>query len=95
MIRQDSCNLKIGDIVYYARILPTTYTYEVVEMGIRTLGDSYFVGVEVGHDRHTYLLDYDSIENLVFIKRNDALKKVKEAQKNATPQKIEKDYEEY
>lgn len=87
--------LKKKDIVYYARIVPNTNIYDLCELKIRTVEESYFVGVDKS-DKHAYLLNYDSIGKTVFKDRKIALKVVQEAEKNRT--KIvsnESYYEEY
>lgn len=76
-------DLKKKDIVYYARIVPNTSIYDLCELKIRTVEDSYFVGVDKS-DKHAYLLNYDSIGKTVFKDRKTALKVAQEAEKNKT-----------
>lgn len=57
--------------------------------------ENYFVGVDT-HDKHAYLLGFNTIDDVVFEDRKQALNKVHVAEKN----KIELDsdtyyYEEY
>ena len=87
-------NLKKKDILYYARVIPYTGIYEVCELTVRTVEDTYFVGTDK-HDEHAYLFSYNAIGKTVFYNRKEALDLVKEAENNkvATPQ--ETDYEEY
>ena len=75
--------------VYYARIIPQTYIYEVCELIIRTIEDDYFVG-----DKHAYLLTYNDLDK-VFTKRTDALSVVKSAESKKPKVKSELFYEEY
>ena len=35
-----------GQIVYYARILPSVDIFEILELKIRTVEDDYFVGTD-------------------------------------------------
>ena len=88
-------NLKKKDILYYARIIPQTSIYDVCELSIRTIEDTYFVGTDK-RDKHAYLFSYNVIDKTVFHNRKDALKIVKEA-KNNKPKDIstETEYEEY
>ena len=79
--------------IYYARIIPQTYIYEVCELIIRTIEDDYFVGTDK-HDKHAYLLTYKDLPN-VFIKRADALSVVKSAEAKKPKVKTESYYEEY
>lgn len=53
-------NLKKKDILYYARVIPYTGIYEVCELSVRTVEDTYFVGTDK-HDKHAYLFSYNAI----------------------------------
>ena len=66
--------MKKQDILYYARIVPRTGIYEVCELLIRTVEESYFVGIDK-RDKHAYLFLYSDINNTVFENRKEALKK--------------------
>lgn len=79
--------------VYYARIVPQTYIYEVCELIIRTIEDDYFVGTDK-HDKHAYLLTYNDLDK-IFAKRADALSVVKLAEAKKPKIKSESYYEEY
>jgi hypothetical protein len=48
--------IKKRDILYYARIVPSTNIYEVIELIVRTVEDSYFVGIDK-RDKHAFLLN--------------------------------------
>ena len=82
------------DTVYYARIIPTTGIYEVCELHIRTVEDDYFVGIDK-RDKHAYLFGYNAIDDTVFDDRKNALKKVRDAEKNKVEVSKETYYEEY
>lgn len=82
--------MKKQDILYYARIVLKTGIYEVCELLIRTVEETYFVGIDK-RDKHAYLFLYSDINNTVFENRKEALKKVKDAEKN----KIKTNYEIY
>ena len=73
--------LKKSDVVYRTRILPTVGVYDLDELKIRTVEDTYFVGVEK-RNKTAFLLPYSSIGKTVFIDRKEALKKIREAEKN-------------
>lgn len=87
-------DLNKGKIVYFARIVPQTNIYEVCELTIRTIADDYFVGVD-NRDKHAHLLTYDTLNKVVFINRNTALKIVHEAEKDREERCSETYYEEY
>ena len=87
--------IKRSDFVYYARILPTVGLYEVIDLKVRTVADDFFVGIE-NRTKHAYLLKINDIGKIVFFDRNEALKVVKEAEKNSKIKvSDEKYYEEY
>lgn len=92
--------MRIGDIVYYAQIMPTIPIFEVLELKIRTinesnLNDKWFVGTE-NHTKHAYLFEYDSINKTVFLNREEALKIVKQEEKKCKKRDNgERFYEEY
>lgn len=85
--------LSRGQIVYYARIMPTVGLYEVEELKIRTVTDEYFVGIEK-NTKHAYLFGYSTINKYVFKDRKLALNLVKEAEKNRKEISEETYYEE-
>lgn len=70
-----------GQIVYYARIMPTVGIYEILELKIRTVEDTFFVGTEKS-TKHAYLFGYYCLDKQVFKDRKKALNLVKEAEKN-------------
>ena len=81
-----------GDILYYARIFPQTATYEVDEIRIRTVADTYFVGTEK-RTKQSFLFGFNELGKSVFQEREDALALVKKAEKGKKKFTIE--YEEY
>lgn len=86
--------LKKGQIVYYARIMPTVGIYEVLELKLRTVTDEYFVGTEK-REKHAYMFGYSTLSKYIFEDRQNALKVVKEAEKNKKEISEEKYYEEF
>ena len=86
--------LKNKDRLFYARIIPRTRIYEVCELIIRTIEDTYFVAIDK-KDKHAYLFTYEDIDIILFAKRDDALSKVLDAEKKSPKIKYEIDYEEY
>ena len=85
-----------GLTVYFARIMPTQNIYEVKDLYVRTVAEDYFVATDK-KDKHTFLFMYKDIEkdNNIFYDRKDAVKKVKEAEKNRKEISEEIYYEEY
>lgn len=82
------------DIVYYARIVPSSGIYDLYELSIRTVEDTYFVGVDK-KDKRAYLFGYDAIDDYIFTNRKDALNRLREAEKNKREVSNETFYEEY
>ena len=74
-------NLQKSDVVYRTRILPTVGVYDLDELKIRTVEETYFVGVEK-RSKTAFLLPYSSIGKTVFLNRKEALQKIREAEKN-------------
>ena len=89
-----SNKLKKGDIVYYARIMPNLGIFDVYELKIRTIEDTYFVGTDK-RDKRAFLLPYSAIGEYVFIERKDAVDKAISAEENAPRVSKETYYEEY
>ena len=85
---------KIGDIVYYARIMPTLGIYDVCELKIRTVSDTYFVGTDK-RDKRAYLFSYNAVGKCIFSNRKDAVEKVITAEENSPKVSKETYYEEY
>ena len=85
---------KIGNTIYHARIMPTLGIYDVCELKIRTVADTYFVGTDK-RDKRAFLLPYSAIGEYVFIERKDAVDKAILAEENAPKISKETYYEEY
>ena len=85
---------KIGDIVYYARIMPTLGIYDVCELKIRTVADTYFVGTDK-RDKRAYLFSYNAVGKCIFSNRKDAVEKAIAAEENSPKISKETYYEEY
>ena len=47
-------DIQKGNIVYYTRILPGVGIYDLCELKIRTVEETYFCGSDK-HDKHAYL----------------------------------------
>jgi hypothetical protein len=87
--------LKKKDVVYFARIIPSSYMYDVCELIIRTVEDNWFVGIDK-RDKHAFLFYDTDINKIIFTDRKKALEKVKDAEsKRRKVENIEIDYEEY
>ena len=86
--------LKKKDVVYYTKIIPSCGIYDVYELRIRTVEDDWFVGIEK-RDEHAHLFNNSDIEKTIFTDRNEAVRKVKEAEKNKKNICEETYYEEY
>jgi hypothetical protein len=83
-----------GDHLFYARALKETAIYDVCELIVRTVEETYFVGVDK-RDKHAYLFSYDALGENIFEVRDEALKKVQAAEKNKKDISDETYYEEY
>ncbi len=74
-------DLKKKDIVYYARIIPGSYIYDVLELKVRTVEEDWFVGIEK-RDKQAFLFADTDIDKIIFADRNKALEIVKKAEAN-------------
>ena len=85
---------KIGNTIYYARIMPTLGIYDVCELKIRTVTDTYFVGMDK-RDKRVYLFSYNAIGKCIFSNRKDAVEKTITAEESSPKVSKETYYEEY
>lgn len=76
-------NLQRGMVMLYARILSRTDTYEVCEIRLRTIEDTWFTGCDT-RSQTTYIFNRDQIDKTVFLNRSDALSVVKSTENNKT-----------
>ena len=72
---------KIGNTIYYARIMPTLGVYDVYDIKIRTIADTWFLGVEK-RDKKVFLFPYSAIDKYVFLNRKDAVDVATNAEEN-------------
>ena len=61
--------------------MPNLGIFDVYELKIRTIEDTYFVGTDK-RDKKAFLLPYSAIEKYVFIDRKDAVDKAIVAEEN-------------
>ena len=92
--KSNGIQLTKGDIIYYARIMPNLGIFDVYEIKIRTVADTYFVGTDK-RDKKAFLLPYSAIGEYVFMSRKDAVYKAIVAEENAPKISKETYYEEY
>ena len=86
--------IRKNDIVYYARIMPKLGIFDVYDLKVRTVEDTYFVAIDK-RDKKSYLFNFTDINKTVFANREDALYKVKKEEKNKPKISTETYYEEY
>lgn len=85
--------MKKGDMVYYARIIPSCDIYEVCDLKIRTVMEDWFCGSDV-HTKQARLFENKCLNETVFYNRNDALEYVKKAEKHRVKRQYTVQYEE-
>ena len=85
---------KIGNTIYYARIMPTLGIYDVCELKIRTVTDTYFVGTDK-RDKRAYLFSYNAVGKCIFSNIKDAVEKAIGAEESSPKVSKETFYEEY
>ena len=92
--KSNGSQLTKGDIIYYSRIMPNLGIFDVYELKIRTIEDTYFVGTDK-RDKKAFLLPYSAIGEYVFMSRKYAVDKAIVAEENAPKVSKETYYEEY
>lgn len=83
-----------GDILYYAQMMPTIPLFEVIEVKVRTVEDTWFVGMDK-RSKHAYYFNNDDLNRVVFRSRKECLDVVLEAESKCKKKKSEVYYEEY
>ena len=73
--------MKKKDVVYYARIQQTLGVYDVLELIVRTVENTWFSALDK-RDKRVYLFNNKDLNKTVFTDRDDALKTVKESEKD-------------
>ena len=74
--------------------MPTLGTYDVCELKIRTVTDTYFVGTDK-RDKRAYLFSYNAVGKCIFSNRKDAVEKAIATEENSPKVSKETYYEEY
>lgn len=64
-----------------ARIQPSLGVYYVLELIVRTVETDWFTGMDK-RDKRVYLFNNKDLNRIVFVDRKEALKIVKEVEKN-------------
>ena len=86
--------MKKGDKVYFARILPRVGIYEVYDLKVRMVAETWFSAID-NRSKHTFLFSNKDIGITIFHDRREALKVVKIAEKNKKEISMEIYYEEF
>lgn len=92
--QEEIAKVKKKDKLYYAQILPRVGVYNVLEIIVRSVYDTYFVGIEK-RDKHAYLFDFKELNRTIFTNRKDALDIIQIAEDNKKTVSEETYYEEY
>lgn len=71
----------LGDVLYYAQILPNVGVYNLCDIKVCTLYDTYFAGIDK-RDKRRYIFNYTEINQTIFENRLEALEIIKEAEEN-------------
>ncbi len=59
-------HLKIGDVIYWARVYPFVGKCEVLQLTVRTIYERCFVGVDSGHTGQAFIISMNELEETVF-----------------------------
>ena len=82
-----------GQKVYYARIAESIGMFELIDLKVRTVADTWFVGTEQ-RTKQAYMLGMNDINKTVFLDRQQALDLVIDAQEKYKKTHKDKDKEE-
>lgn len=69
--------MDIGSVCFYCTVVPPCGIYECLELIIRTVTNSYYVGVDV-KTKQAMIFTEDMIDTYVFRTRSDAVQALKE-----------------
>lgn len=68
----EQVNLKKGNTVFYVRDFHSQEIHDVLKLTLRTVTDTYFVGIEE-KEQHALLFSYSDIGKTVFLTFGEAL----------------------
>ena len=69
-------DFQIGQIIYYAEILPSVDEFSTIELKIRTVTEKYIVGIE-SKTKHAYLFFKEDYQKIFFTNRKQCTELVK------------------
>lgn len=92
---KEEANLHKGDYVYFARIIPKQGIYDVLDLKVRTVEDTYFVAQDSDKTCIAYPFAYKDVGVIIFKNRFDAIETVNNAEVNKPKVSDETYYEEY
>jgi hypothetical protein len=82
------------DKVYYARALINVDVFDLYDLIVRTVGDTWFTAYD-DKSKQVFLFNYSDIGKRVFMDRKEALDVLNEKKKNRKKVSSETCYEEY
>lgn len=71
-------NVKVGDTVFIASIMPMINEFDVIQAVVRTAEDTWGVAVERRGSKQAWYFNYNSYGKRWFIERHDCLEYVQE-----------------
>lgn len=86
--------MKKGDIIYFTRILPRAGIYDVYDLKVRMVADTWFSATD-NRTKQAFLFHNKDIGEIIFFDRGEALNAVKAAEKNKKEISSETYYEEF
>lgn len=82
--------MKKGQTVYYTQIMVPLETFNLLELKVHTVKETWFTAIEI-RTKRTYLFNMIDLDNVVFFDRDTALAKVKDSEKNHVKRKLTTD----
>lgn len=89
----NDATVNVGDTIYYAQTLSEVGEYNILEMHVATVYDTYFACTEK-RDKHRYLFKYGDVGTCLFYDRKLALEVVNKAESQGKKVSNKKYYEE-
>ena len=78
-----------GDLLFYAQILPNIGEFNVIDLKVRCVGDTWFSCTEK-ISKKAYIFNNDDLDKVVFDNRLDALMKAKSEEDEFKKPKLNK-----
>lgn len=77
MPENENINIKVGDYIYWARVIPKLNMYDVLDLKVRAVTDTYVTAVDT-RNKQAYPFGFKCFGKIVFTNRSEAVEIVKD-----------------